>query len=161
METSFEDEDHDDPIPRDADEIQAFELDSALRGLVILGDDPYLGMQSFNISAVDKWLMSLEKQVRIARFAQEEKDTETELFLSALIQMWLFAIYELLRTWRERAKDIRKWAENGGLPLKIAALEKDAGFVHPGREAFVDLLKRAINDPPFFLRLMMILPERI
>jgi hypothetical protein len=149
MENTFEsqDADRDDSMPRDCDEIEAFELNSALSGLVILGDDLYLRMQASNVSIVDKWLMSLEKKVRIARFVDDEKDYESELFLGALSQMWLFAIYELLRTWRERARDIQKWAANGGLGLKIAALEKDEGFPHLSREAFADLLKRAVADP--------------
>ena len=134
-------------MPRDCDEIEAFELNSALSGLVILGDDLYLRMQASNVSIVDKWLMSLEKKVRIARFVEDEKDYESELFLGALSQMWLFAMYELLRTWRERAGEIQKWAANGGLGPKIAALEKDEGFPHLGRAALADLLKRAVADP--------------
>jgi hypothetical protein len=141
-----QDEDRDEPMPRDPDDIQAFELATALRGLVVLDDDPYLRMQAINISIVDKWLMTLETKVRIARF-NEEKDYETEVFLSAITQMWLFAVYELLRTWRERAKDIQKWAANGGISLKIATLEKDRGFRHLAQEAFTDLLKRVAADP--------------
>jgi hypothetical protein len=149
MEDSIENHngDQDDQVPRDPDDIEAFELDSSLRGLSILGDDPYLRMQAINVSIVDKWLMSLENRVRAARFGEEEPDREIELFLNALSQMWLFAVYELLRTWRERAKDIQKWAANGGLSLKITALHKDQDVPHVGREALADLLKGVVANP--------------
>ena len=52
MEDSIENHnrDQDDQVPRDPDEIEAFELDSSLRGLSILGDDPYLRMQAINLA---------------------------------------------------------------------------------------------------------------
>ena len=33
------------------------------------------------------------------------------MFVSALSQMWVFAAYELLRTWRQRAREIMKWGK--------------------------------------------------
>jgi hypothetical protein len=47
------------------------------------------------------------------------------MLLNALSQQWLFALYELLRIWRERAKDVVKWHVNGGLELKAEALESE------------------------------------
>lgn len=141
-----DDEDRDEALPRDSDEIEAHELFSALRGLAALDDDPYLRTQALNVSMVDKWLMRLESEVRDTRFGEEKRNREGEIFLGALSQMWLFAIYELLRTWRERAKNIQKWASNGGLPLKLAALEKNRAYPHLAQEAFIGLLKRVIAD---------------
>ncbi len=75
------------------------------------------------------------------------------MFLNAQSQMWLFALYELLRTWRERIKDVQKWAANGGLDLKIAALEQDQGFLHVSRESFARQLRLVKSDASILLRI--------
>ena len=69
------------------------------------------------------------------------------VFVSAQSQMWIFAAYELLRTWRQRAKDFRKLASDGGLELKLAALKKDGGFVHFGREVRAGQIEKVLEDP--------------
>jgi hypothetical protein len=58
----------------------------------------------------------------------------------------LFAAYELMRTWRERATDVLNLHKNGGLKLKIDALRKPQGFVHVGREIRADQLQRIADD---------------
>lgn len=57
------------------------------------------------------------------------------MFLNAQSQMRLFSVYELLRTWRERAKNVQKWAANG-----------DKGFHHLNRAAFAKVLRRIKSD---------------
>ena len=143
-----EDEDIDEPAPRDPDEIEMYELTNALCGLTMLGDDPFLRMQATNIALIDKWLMSLEIDALRASAQDERPDMGTALFLNAHSQMWLFALYELLRTWRqERAKQVQKWMVNGGLPQKIAALRKDAGFLHVSNAIFASQRERIEADP--------------
>lgn len=68
------------------------------------------------------------------------------MFLSAQSQMWIFAAYELLRTWRARAKATLKLHENGGLDLKIAALRDTPGFRHIGAEMRADQFARFRDD---------------
>jgi len=140
-------DDHDEPMPRDPKEIEAHELDHSLRGLTLLGDDPYLGMQATNVALVDSFLMPLESEARAYRNADEGIDMSHAILLNALSQQWLFAVYELLRTWRERAKDVLKWKANGGLELKAAALEKGKpSNLNLGRYAFARALRRIIAD---------------
>jgi hypothetical protein len=110
-------------------------------------DDPYLRMQVFNLSVVDQFVMGLECDV-LRRLHSEDRTPGPEaMFLNALSQMWIFAAYELLRTWRERAKEVIKLQENGGLTLKIDALNKDLGFRHVGREIRADQLRAVLTDP--------------
>jgi hypothetical protein len=61
-------EDHDDDIPdfRGPEEIEATELSHALGSLHLLGDDPFLRMQAFNLSLVDHFIMGLELQLHRA-----------------------------------------------------------------------------------------------
>ncbi|MDB5410273.1 MAG: hypothetical protein JWL84_5185 [Rhodospirillales bacterium] len=141
-------EDRDDiPNYRDPEEIDAGALSLALGTLRLLGDDPYLRIQAFNLSLVDQFIMRIERQLRQRRF-DEEKLPFTEIgFLSAQTQMWIFASYEILRTWRERAKDVVKLARNGGLALKADALDKKLPYFHPGREARASELRRIIEEP--------------
>src|ERR1035441_7629468 len=104
-------------------------------------------MQAFNLSIVDQFIMELEADV-LRRLHKDERTPTAEVtFLSAQSQMWIFAIYELLRTWRERAKDVIKLHENGGLKLKIEALSKELGFRHVGREIRADQLLKVLDDP--------------
>jgi hypothetical protein len=88
-------EDHDDDIPdfRGAEEIEATELSHALGSLHLLGDDPFLRMQAFNLSLVDHFIMGLEIQLHRARFNEEKGLAGDTAFLSAQTQMWIFAVY--------------------------------------------------------------------
>ncbi len=141
-------DEHDEPMPREPEEIETHEIDEALRGLTLLGDDPYLGMQATNVALVDGFLMPMESEARAYRSADEGIDIGHAMLLNALSQQWLFALYELLRTWRERAKNVLKWEANGGLELKAAALEKGKqSDLNLGRVAFAGALRRIIGDP--------------
>jgi hypothetical protein len=99
-------DDHDDDIPdyRDPDEIDATELSLALDTLRLLGDDLFMRTQAFNLSLVDHFIMQLELQLLRARFKEEKGSFTNNAFLSAQTQMWIFAAYELLRTWRARRR---------------------------------------------------------
>lgn len=132
---------------RRADEIGPSELREALGKLHLFDDDPYLRMQAFNLALVDQFIMQIEYAV-LEKLNQEERTPAPEAaFLSAQSQMWIFAAYEILRTWRERAKDMVKWAENGGLNLKLEALEKDIGFEHTGRKIRAGQIRCVLADP--------------
>jgi len=147
MEDDTHDEDWDDaPAYRDPNEIEQAELNEALCSLSLM-DDPYLRMQALNLAVVDQFVMDLEYDV-LRRLNSEDRTPGPEaMFLNAFSQMWSFAAYELLRTWRERAKEVIKLHENGGLTLKIEALGKDPGFRHVGREIRADQLRTFLIDP--------------
>ena len=121
-------EDRDDlPEYRDPEEIAGFELSDALNTLHLLGGDPYLRMQAFNLSVVDQFIMGLEYDT--LRKLHEEESTpgpEEAMFLSAQSQMWVFAAYEILRTWRARARDVLKLDKNGGMKLEDRRLGEGA-----------------------------------
>lgn len=142
-------DDHDEPLPREPEEIETHELDQALRALKLLGDDPFLGMQATNVALVDAFLMQMESEARAYRNADNGIDVGHAMLLNALSQQWLFAVYELLRTWRERAKNVLKWKASGGLELKVAALEakEKPSDLNLGRHAFARVLRQIILDP--------------
>jgi hypothetical protein len=104
-------------------------------------------MQATNLGMIDMFCMDLEDQLLAAYHAADRTPLMEASFVSAQSQMWIFAAYELLRTWRGRAKDAIKWADNGGLPAKIADLGKDVGFLHTGRLMRAAQLERLQAEP--------------
>ncbi len=142
----FTDEGNDGPPYRRPEEIGQSELTTALRQLHLF-DEPYLRMQGFNLEIVDRFIMGLEYDVLEKLVREEGTPVPDGLFLSAQSQMWIFAAYELLRTWRQRAKDVIKWAENGGLEAKLRVYEKDVGYQHFGRQIRAGQIQRVLADP--------------
>jgi hypothetical protein len=77
----------------------------------LLDDDLWLGMQARNLALVDMGLVRKLETNALREYMREEKTGLSLMFLSAISQMWVFALYEFLRTWRERAKHLLKLAE--------------------------------------------------
>jgi hypothetical protein len=139
--------DHSDgPHYRVAADIDMWEIPEALRKLTLFDGDPYLKLQATNLGMIDRWLIDVEAEVLIQLVAQEHTPMEAN-FLSAQTQMWVFAAYEVMRTWRQRAKDVLKLAANGGLHLKINSLEEELGYFHPGRQIRANQLRQVQDDP--------------
>src|SRR5260370_15425287 len=122
--------DRDGPEYRRAEEIGLSELRDALGRLQLFGDDPYLRMQAFNLALVDQTLTRLEYEVLEKLNAEERTPIPETAHLSALSQMWIFATYELMRTWRQRAQNMIKWADNGRLAPTLNEFAKDLGYHH-------------------------------
>jgi hypothetical protein len=68
-------------------------------------------MQATNLELVDHFLIQSERDLLREYIEIEQTPLPTALFVSALSQLWLFGVYELLRTWRQRAKDVLRWAK--------------------------------------------------
>ena len=139
----FED---DGPNYRPHSKIEMWELPASL-GKLPLFDDAYLRMQANNIGLIDRWLMDIEHDVLQRLIEEERTPFDDAIFLNAQSQMWLFATYELLRTWRQRAKDVLRLLENGGIKLKIESLEADKGYTNFGKSMRAAQL-REIQDHP-------------
>ncbi len=88
-------------LPRD--------LVDALQSLPMLGDDLYLRMQAFNLGVVDGFLMNAERELLREYMETERTPMPSAVFVSALSQLWVFGVYELLRTWRQRVSDVLKF----------------------------------------------------
>ena len=119
----------------------------ALSDLNLLGDDPFLRMQAFNLGMIDEWLTGLEQGLLEALVRQDGTPLPEAAFLSAQSQMWLFAAYELMRTWRQRCRDMIKWSESGGLERKLSELERNLGYLHFAREVRASQIRSVIENP--------------
>lgn len=141
-----QDDDDTSEIPRSPDDIPSYQLEQALADLTLM-DDPFLRMQITNLTATDQVLMNLEQQVLHRLVDEERTPIDDTIILLAFSQMWLFGAYELLRTWRQRAKDFERLHANGGIDLKIAALAARGPKVHPVRDVRIEQLKELRDDP--------------
>lgn len=130
-----------------ASEIDPSELRHALCDLHLLGDDLFLRMQAFNLALVDQFITNLEYQVLKKLIDEESTPVPEAAFLSAQSEMWIFAAYELFRTWRQRAQEIIKWAETGALEEKLAMFEENGGYMHFGRQYRAEQIKAVLASP--------------
>jgi hypothetical protein len=87
-------------------------LRDVLISFPILDDDFYLQMQALNIHIVDLYLVDMESNLLREYIEIERTPLEMALVVSALSQLWIFGLYELLRTWRQRCKSIIKFVED-------------------------------------------------
>lgn len=116
----FGDERDDEPRYRDVAEIGTADLYEALMSLAGFAANPYLAMQASQLCLVDNSLNAMELEVMHHQFDDEPPRGKIAL-LGALSPMWIFAAYELFRTWRQRCDDVIKLAENSGNLLSDSA----------------------------------------
>ena len=90
--------------------MQVFSMEALLWTLPLF-DNLYLSMQGQNVMLVDFHLRDLEASLLAEYHQRERTPFPAVLFVSALSQMWIFATYELLRTWRQFIRDLKKAAE--------------------------------------------------
>jgi hypothetical protein len=76
-------------------------------------DDLYLGMQAQNIARVEMAVLRLWESHVLDEQRADPGNVQGPKYreLMALSQMWVFGLYEVLRTWRERAKKLMDFEE--------------------------------------------------
>ncbi|WP_043696017.1 hypothetical protein [Luteibacter sp. 9133] len=142
MDDEFEEE-----LPRSHEDIEPHELVTGLSSLALLREDMAMSSQSFNLAAVDKFIMVLEMNFLRSRLDDESpRDPGLSVFLVAQTEMWIFAAYELMRSWRERAKLVIKLVDNGGLAFKIDHLQAKPSWDY-GRTMVARQLVRVRDEP--------------
>lgn len=128
------------------EEIDPSELSQALISLHLLGDDMFLSIQAHNLAIVDHYITKLESNV-LRKFMDDERTPAEAFFLSAQSQMWIFATYELFRTWRKRIRNVTKWAEASALESKLETLERGDSYINFGKQHMAEQLRKIIDDP--------------
>jgi len=142
----------------DSDSPPDIGLAAALRTLPLF-TDPYLHMQAMNLDLVDGFLVEQETQLLHEYFEQERTPLPTAMFVSALCQLWIFGLYELLRTWRQRARELLRWSKEvhalpaGDRPGRLAAkrreIEKRAADPRSAEAFHWPVYEAAASDPTF------------
>ncbi len=98
------------------------------RRLALLEDDLYLGMQGMNVGMTDGVITDLEYALLREYIEIEKTPLDSAMLVSAFSQMWLLAVYEVMRIWRDRGYKYRKWHSNGGLTQAIENIGDDDPF---------------------------------
>ena len=106
----------------DTDQSVSSGLATALQSLPLLGDDPYLRMQAFNLGVVSQILYEMEHQL-LVEYIEQDRTPPNAIVVSAISQLWIFGLYELLRTWRQRANEVLRFA-SGVAELSDTAREE-------------------------------------
>jgi len=78
-----------------------------------------------NVGIVDSVVTEYEYELLREWSEIEKTPTETALAVSAMSQMWIYGLYEVLRMWRDRRFQFRKLMENGGIDPKLASMPDD------------------------------------
>lgn len=105
-------------------------IGSRLRRLPFFEDDTYLSMQGINVGIADPVITHYEYALLKEQFEAEKTPVEMAMAVSALSQMWIFGLYEVLRLWRDRKFQFEKLYKNGGIELKIKSLSDDDPLNH-------------------------------
>jgi hypothetical protein len=121
-----------------------------------LFDDLFLSMQGQNVMLVDFYIRDLEHDLLRELVEIERTPFPATLIVSALSQMWIFAVYELLRTWRQRIRDLKRETQEQGVPAaeqsNLAGMYYEEQLVRLRKEPnYARKLDQALNrvDPLF------------
>src|SRR5689334_4980844 len=98
-------------------------------------------MQAMNLAIVDSYIEDIELQVLREYIDQERTPIQIALFSSALAQMWVFALYELLRTWRQHMRFLIEYGN------KLRKLKGKPRKLHI--EKHQTMVKRALRGVTF------------
>lgn len=85
-------------------------LHKVLRKLPLF-DNLYMNMQAMNIGVTDLQLFDMEEDLLDIYIDRERTPVPETIVVSAWSQMWIFAVYELLRTWRAQARALVEYGE--------------------------------------------------
>ena len=133
------------PPPEAFDESEA--VYKVLDSLPLM-DDLFLRMQAQNIAMVNAHIIDIERDMYRKYIERDRTPVPEALFTSALSQMWIFALYELLRTWRQRVQELLAHAERfagGQVPATTVPDEPD-----PNKNvAYLHAQARAEKEPEF------------
>jgi hypothetical protein len=129
------------------DDIPNIGIADVLRSLPLC-DELYVGMQAMNLGVVDGFLEQEEARLVSEYMRDDAMPWPRFILVSALSEMWIFALYEFLRTWRQRSRDVVEWAKSfQGTPanerdarlaakrqdISARAADPDEALAFPGR----------------------------
>ena len=92
------------------DEIDFSIIINEIKKLPFFMDDTCLGMQAINVGIVDNVIAQYEKLL-LDYYWRDDDTVNLVLTISALSQMWVYNLYEVLRLWKERYSDFKQLKE--------------------------------------------------
>ena len=113
---------------------------------LVLFDELYLHMQAMNLAVIDTFLLDVEQAVLREYIDKERIPVDSCIFASALSQMWIFAVYELLRTWRQRVRELIDVATTKEIPKETPS-PHDA--LNVNKQIRKKAIQRALKHPDY------------
>jgi hypothetical protein len=127
-------------------DINSHKIVTGLARLTFFNDNPFLRMQAQNIAIIDSFIMDIEKNI-LNTLLEERRISPQAAFLSAQTQMWIFAAYELMRTWRQRARELLTLAKKGKLQEKLNKTKYSGDFHHFSEGIYARQAKELLDKP--------------
>jgi hypothetical protein len=122
-------------------------------------DEPYLHMQAMNLDIIDRFLIDREGDLLREYIEIERTPFPSVMLVSALSELWLFGIYELLRTWRQRGREVLRWhkefrtvptsEQQARMAAKRREIEERAAVPESAGVFYWPAYEKAIVDPTF------------
>jgi hypothetical protein len=106
--SEFPEDEVEEPIHEDEEAEDSSTLAESLQSLPLIGGDAYLRTQAFNIGLVSQILDDMEHQI-LLEYMAGDRTPPSAMVVSAISQLWVFGLYELLRTWRQLSLEILKF----------------------------------------------------
>ena len=101
-------------------------IDDVLKSLPLFEHDLYMGMQAMNLMIVDSIIEDMESDTLAEYIRIERTPAMSVMMVSALSQLWIFGVYELLRTWRQRVREVLKFGDEAAAMQSSARDEEIA-----------------------------------
>jgi len=130
------------------DDIDFSIIAMGLKWLPFFEDDLWLGMQAMNVGIADAVITEHEYGLLHEYIESERTPSGTAMAVSALSQMWIYGLYEVLRMWRDRRFQFKKLLDSGGVDLKLSSLPDD-DLLNLTVEFRRDQLKRFRSDAAY------------
>lgn len=108
-------------------------LAKSLQSLPLIEDDPYIYLQAQDLGIVDEFIAPIESNLLREYLETDRTPLPNTLIVSALSKLWVFGIYEFLRTWRQRIRNVLQFVD------KVISLEEGS------REALISRKKEMLE----------------
>ncbi len=109
---------------KNLDKIDFSIIPTKIKKLPFFEDDVFLGMQAMNIGVVDQLITHYEYAL-LDEYNAIDRTPDSTMAVSALSQMWIYSLYEVLRMWRNRKVKFEKLQKNGGIYSKVKDMIDD------------------------------------
>ena len=86
-------------------------IDDVFKSLPLFEHDLYMRMQAMNLMIVDSIIEDMETDLLAEYIRIERTPAMSVMMVSALSQLWIFGVYELLRTWRQRVREVLRFGD--------------------------------------------------
>jgi hypothetical protein len=111
----------------------------------------FLHMQLINIELVDRYLEQLEADLLNEYDQRESTPLPQAMFVSAISQMWIFAFYEFLRTWKQWVDELIQYGEQlNALDKSQEGIKKRELYIQNQKTSMDRSTRLGILSDPFY-----------